>query len=738
MTAAASPTPWRMCPACGHWQRAPEGTACSVCQWSRLALGAPGRDLAELRVLVDAELRSDRTWHITGITTPRVGAAINQAIILQRLNDDGLRSLLGRAATGGASFPSWRSWELFRELAGSLLTDELNSLIRRSWEGLRHPSAARVLVSIRAMLLDPDIALAEGEPAPAWLEVVPFDAAAAAAAAKLRDGDVTFDVTRTPVSFAPGGDRIEVAVRTPREMLIHECKLVSGDKPLLVAPLTRIVRRDTLTALPPIVLSAEAVRGLAANGASGGELQLSVRGTEKRFATRIPVAALPAFSAVADIFLDLGSTNTKWALRLEGKEPVEHDQDTATLTEVWGIDAYRKAELLSDSAGDRWSEWVARALPALRHWVGREHNAYLRNVHLSLPSTEQFDVIALGKILRDAARSGDGASRSPQDALRRATAENLVSQGAVVLVPEHELVAAHYLGVLRILLKAAQAYARRFESHEARRADQAKRQRTWDSRQAAVRDYESRWFGYRWFNDRPAGPSGSRPSVDTKITNPAEWMNDLVEHPEQFDHVVLLDAGGLSLDISVLEKHELVRALSRSDTGCGGEAISSRIGRHEIGPRGTRYKAQLGLRWLPARDLSDPAQREYRDATRELYGPVLTRLIRTLGETRWKKSPHCCVLLTGGGSRNPHLAEYISELASDAGLRANVVDAPTVQDLIRQAREFPEPLQELGSEEVRRFEATQVWSERRERQPLARYDKFAVVGGMCALGGGRL
>jgi hypothetical protein len=737
MTAAASTTPWRMCTACGHWQKAPEDSACIVCQWSRpLALSAPSTDRAELRVLVDAELRSDRTWHVTGITTPRVGAAINEAIVLQRLNDDGLRALLGGSETSGASFPSWGSWELFREFSRSLLTDELNSLIRRSWEGLRQPSPARVLVSIRAMLLDPDIELVEREPAPAWLEVVPFDAAAASAAAKLRDDEVTFDVSRTQVSFTPGGDRIEVAVRAPCEMLISECRVVSGDKPLLVAPLTRIVRRDALTALPPIVLSAEAVRGFAANGASGGRLLLSVRGTETRFVTRIPVAALPAFSAVADLFLDLGSTNTKWALRLEGKEPVEHDQDTATLTEVWGLNAYRKADFLSDPTGERWSEWVARALPALRHWVGREHNAYLRNIHLSLPSTEQFDVMALAKNLRATVRSDEGTA--PQDALRRATTENLVSQGAVVLVPEHELVAAHYLGVLRILQEAAQAYAGRFENHEVRRADQAQRQRTWDSRQAAVKHYDSRWFWYRLTHDRPTGPIGSRPAVPTKIANPAEWMNDLVEHPEQFDHVVLLDAGGLSLDISVLEKHELVRALSHSDTGCGGEAISSRIGRREVGSRGTRYKAQLGLRWLPARDLSDPAQREYRDATRELYGPVLTRVTRSLGGTRWKKSPHCCVLLTGGGSRNPHLAEYIIELASEAGLRANVVDAPRVEELIHLAREFPEPLQALESEEIRRFEATQVWSARRERQPLARYDKFAVVGGMSALGDGRL
>lgn len=735
MTAAVSITPWRMCQACGHWQRALDNSACSVCQWTHLVADAPGTDLAELRVLVDVELRSDRTWDVAGLTTSRIGAAINQAIVLQRLNEDGLCSLLDEAKTPGSSFPSWRSWELFRDFAQSLLTDEVNSLIRRSWEGLRQPSQARVVVSIRAMLLDPDITLAEGEPPPAWLEVVSFDEAAAAAAAKLRDGEVTYDVTRTQVGFAPGGDRIEVAVRSPREILIRECRVVSGDKQLLVAPLTRIVRRNVFTALPPVVLSADVVREFAADGASDGELQLSVNGTEKTFATRIPIAALPPYSAVADIFLDLGSTNTKWALRFDEKEPVAHDQDTSMLTEAWGIDAYRKSKFLADPTGDRWSEWVARALPALRQWIGREHNAYLRNVYLSLPSTEQFDVTALGKTLRDMARSDDGVWRSPKDALKRAITENLVSQGKVIVEPEHELIAAHYLRVLHILQKAARAYADRFESHEARRADQAKRQRTWDSRQAAVKDYESRWFGYRWINDRPKGPSGSRPTIDQKIQNPAEWMNNLVEHPEQFDHVVLLDAGGLSLDISVLEHHRLVPTLSHSYARCGGEALSSIIGRREVGPRGTRYKAQLGLRWKQAQDLSDLGQLEYRKATRELYGPVLRPVIGSLRKTHWKKSQGC-VLLTGGGSRNPHLAEYVELLAKEVWLCANIMVAPVVQDLIRQAREFPEPLQELSAEEVRRFEATQLWSERRERQPLARYDKFAVVGGMWAVAGG--
>ena len=733
MMSDVSIMPWRICQACGHWQRVSEGVVCSMCQWSRLELGSPSVDLSEIRMLIDTELRSDNSWHVTGITTPRVGAAINQAIVLQRLNDDGLRALLRGLRTHAASLSSWRSWEEFREIASSLLTDEVNSLIGRSWQSLRQPSRARALVSIRVMLFNPDIKLGDGFSPPPWLEVIQFDKATTLAAAKLRDEDIKFHFSRTQVNFfAPERYQIEVAIQAPQEIFIEGCKVISDEKPLYTSPLARIVRRDTLTSLPSIYLSAEAVHSFAVKSTSSLDLLLSVRGTEKRFVTRIPIVTLPPFSAIADLFLDLGSTNTKWALRIDGNEPIELDQDTVTLTEEWKIDAYRKSDIISDTTGERWSDWVARALPALRCWVGSEHKAYLRNVHLSLPSTRQFDVISLARRVLSDAPSSNSHFFTSQRALRSAITHNLLAQGTVVLVPEHELVATHYLDVLRVLQRAAQAYARQFKSHNERIEDAKKRQQEWDTQQTKVKEYESRWFLSRLFNARPTGPNGSRPTVDEQIQNPADWMNKLIEHPEQFDHVILLDAGGLSLDVSVLERHELVRALSHSDISCGGEAISLQIGRREPGPRGTRYKAQLGPRWESNKDLSDPAQREYRDVTRELYGPVLTQVIRELGETRWKKSPYCCVLLTGGGSRNPHFKEYINELAIDVGLIATVVDAPLVQDLVRQAREFSNPLQELDSDAVRRFEATQRWSERRERQSFARYDKFAVVGGMLA------
>lgn len=733
MTAAQALAPWMMCQACGAWQRASEPATCSTCQWTQATSSAPSRRSADLPVLLDVELRSDRTWHVATITTDRLGAALDHAIALQHLNGEGLLELTGRRASREQRFPPMPAWERFRHYATELITREANAVISRSWAGLREPSPLRARIAIRALVLDPDIEFdVDIEESHRWLQVLPFDEAAAAAARQLRVKDVQFDLAGTSVGFGEGGDRVVVSVRTPREVMVRACEVVSDERVLLEAPVTRVVRRDALTALPPIALPANAVRGFAQAGRPHGELRLSVHGADRLFMAEIPLTDLPPFDAVGDLLLDLGSTTTKWALLVRGSSPIEQDQDTALLTQAWGIEPYRKAELMSDPEGEAWAEWVARALPALRAWVGREHRAYLRNVYLSLPSTEEFDVIALGKSLSERATAGLDPDDSPTSALGSAQQMNLIANGQVKLLPEHQLAAEHYLGVLRTLQRAASEYAARFKSSEQRRAAQAQRQAAWDEKNRKLKAYERKFFLARLFATRPDGPTGARPSVASKAANPAAWMNDLIEHPEQFDQIVLLDAGGLSLDISVIYRHRLVPALSFSDATCGGEAVSSRIGRGVTGSGGTRYKAQLGLRWDDAPDLSDPAQREYLDVTRELYEPVLKRVFQTLGESRWTGSRHCCVLLTGGGSRNPHLGQLVAELAAAASLDARVVDAPVVEELILQARAFPAPLRALDSQPVERFEITQTWSARRERHARARYDKFAVVGGMWA------
>ncbi|MHB1955899.1 MAG: hypothetical protein ACYCOU_19385, partial [Sulfobacillus sp.] len=437
----------------------------------------------------------------------------------------------------------------------------------------------------------------------------------------------------------------------------------------------------------------------------------------------------------ADLLLDLGSTTTKLVLRVEGRASVVRDEETTVLTKNWGIEAYRKADLVSDPSGERWCDWMVRVLPALRRWVGQEHNAYLRNVYVALPATASFDVKRLANDLANESAPGTA------QLLLAATAEHLVANGRVVLKPEHELVAAHYLDVLRILQRAAKEYTERSKKWRKKIKAQTSKQREHDQKAHKHNEYKDKFFVIRWFTPEPERPSGSRPVVDPDIAAPEDWMWRLIAHPEELDHVVLLDAGGLSLDVSVLEKQKKekkqipVAELGYSDADCGGEAISARIDRHEIGDRGTRHKAQLGRAWRDMPDLLDPPQREYRDVSRRLYERPIRLVFKNLGE-RWKSARDCTVLLTGGGSRNPHFAEFVGEVASEFGLAATVVDARVVQKLIQAAREFPEPLHDLDAVCVRNFEEVQRWSETRERNEYARYDKFSVVGGMVTLGDG--
>ena len=372
-----------------------------------------------------------------------------------------------------------------------------------------------------------------------------------------------------------------------------------------------------------------------------------------------------------------------------------------------------------------WSDWLARALPALRHWVAQEHATFLGDVIVSLPTTKRLDVDRLAHAIRD----------QENGPLALSVREHLVCSGTVHLAPEHALLARHYLDVLGVLQSSAKAYSKRFKSQEDLRTAQMSKRNSWESQDAALQQYKSKFFLARWFSKKPRGPSGSRPTISSALTDPEAWMRDLIERPEQLDRVLLLDAGGLSLDIAALEGHRLVRELSHSFDGCGGEELSRRIGRGQTGPQGTRHKAQLGLRWQDAPNPRDPQQREYIAATRDLYEPELGSLLRDLG-ARWRRSRASVVLLTGGGSRNPHLRDLVGELTVAEGLQPTVADAPYIQEMLRQARLFPEPLPELESPTVHRFQETQTWSERRERQPWARYDKFAVVGGMLVPDGG--
>ena len=704
-------------------------------------------------MLLEVECHKELGWRLTGVQTARFpGDLLQDSLFRHRSALEGGLLAGGRAGSPQA-FPDLQAWQRLRDHAGAILGEEVNVLIGPCWPAASAPTPLPVQVSLRLLLLDPK-ATTPGFTVPAWMVVLPFLEAAGQNASRCTEAEVQFDLSATRIGFDPGGDRLEASILVPRDILLECCELFTTQGPkgsprlIWKGDCNRPVAAGQVTAMPGWSLPAETIRQLSSGvvkapglGESSvlwpilglfqtppvAEARFHAWGRSQAFTCKLPVPDMPAQHRVAELMLDLGSTNSKLAVRIlraPFNEIETRDLETATLTAALGLATYRKADMIADPSGARWCEWVALLLPAVRRWVGKEFNAFLGDIHLALPMTSNFDVDLLAASLTS--KSGQG----PGPQLGTAARFHLADGGSIRLLAEHQLVAAHYLEPLRCLQQVARTYQERFRKHEQTRQTQTSARLRHDAMADRRREYDNSWF--KWFRSEPPRPNGPRPQVPQRLADPAEWMRQLLAHPEQLEHVIIFDAGGLSLDISVLAGHELIAKLSHSDAGCGGEAISARIGRKETGSRGTRYKAALSDAWRKRGDLARSDQREYRDVTRDLCAQPLGKVFDSL-KANWSKGCPCTLLFTGGGSGNPHLVEFASELAQAAGLQAAAVDAAATQGMLNLARKFPEPLAELESEPVRRFLAVQDWS--LEKNTDVGYDKYAIVGGMCGSAG---
>ncbi|MFB8831993.1 hypothetical protein ACE0DR_28015 [Azotobacter sp. CWF10] len=521
--------------------------------------------------------------------------------------------------------------------------------------------------------------------------------------------------------------------------------------------------RDLMNPVLDVRLTAEVLWHLSPESENkktvdSAKLSVHLRGMDEPVFIRIPCGNLGYRAQLIDVFLDLGSTTTKYIIRVGDHLLRPQTKRTAKLTEDWSLPRYEKARILKDQTGAEWARWVTELLTSLRRYTAQEHRGYLRSVHLTVPQTGQLNVATLAKAL--ASCSNDTTEFLNLDtALIRALVNKACMESVsiasgeqvVVLIPEHESLAQHYLAPLKVLHQAAVSYHKSFRDREEERAYQKRRQKEWDQKLVEQQDYDNSFFLWRWLNTRPAGPSGKRPSISLAFRSPADWMQRLVAHPHLLDRVVLLDAGGLSLDIAVLESSVLVPSCSRSDATCGGEALSlefaKRLGISNITSEdSTHQKARLGHLWAnPANAASLPwderfrrfggsQQEAYREATHFVYRQAVTDLASAIaGQWTRPHSARCTILLTGGGSRNPHFQELVAECIAQAGLEPDVVDARGIQDLLDEARTFKHPLPDLTSTPVTLFTTVHGWAlgeiQGSERMT---YDKYAVVGGLLA------
>ena len=703
------PRRWYVCEACGHWQMAlPESRLCGACGWSKVLPAIDGDPLNHgFRILVDASLRSDGTW----------SAAIRAPRLIQLIGATDLISLIeNRLAryTSPGHFPSESSWALCRRDIGRDAVQKLASKldgVDLEKEGFSRPP---VSVSFRCALVDRDIVYPPE--LPRWVVCTPFHEASEVTAQNLDEGGLAVhDISE--IGFDERSDKLSLKFKAKHSVVVDGVDVTdsSGDRLLQRFRRTVLAPREETVRITDLQLRAEVIRKMAAPDYVG-RLLIRLKGRKQPLPCGVlpHVSQAPHEACTASLFLDLGSTSSKWALELQTGTTVKltaHLQDSSALTKQLGLDEYRKADVIrADSVAiGNWTKWWADAVPALRYWVGREHGAYLKEVNLSVP------------VARSSAASRDKpliATLNEDPPLNTTRRLHLVEPATLRFSPEHELIADHYLAPLRVAEEAALEYVKIV----AERADEVE---AWNDALDRTRAYKDRPWWKRLFGERPVGPEGRRPE---QLPSPTREVESLAERVGQLNRVLILDAGGLSLDVAVVENGVVTAELGHSLGECGGEALSCRIGRKRVGKEGTRYKAQLGL--LADASHSDPKQREYREQTQALYGVGLNPIFEQLGK-RWQAKRRCIALLTGGGSKNPYFVEMITEMAKSRKLEMWPVDASTLDAIVDACEELVAGIgSDLDARDISRFREVLEWSQKREIHSTASWDQFAVIGGM--------
>lgn len=745
---------WSLCLACGRWQRTV--ASCGGCGWSRLAatdevgsMNATGEciDGSTIRVLLDIEARSDGSVHASALHTDRLAPIRYNAILLRDLGgEEALR--LPRTS------PDVQAWHDLRAIARRHISRAVDELVRPRWPGRAPRADTPVEVCIRALVLDPQRSdWASGLP---WVEVVPLQAALQLAGRDLADGALALDLHETVLSLDEGGNRLRVsALCSSGELMTTNAELWAEG-----LELGRICRWEDSTFLHrdramPIVdgqLPAIALWHLAPRGGvrPSAELRMHVLGRDRPVCAEVPCGDLGDRDRLVDLYLDLGSTTTKYVVQVGSALELPQLKRTAMIASEWGLPPYDKARLLGDPTGKAWCTWVDELVRALRAFVAKKHRGYLRSVHLTLPQSGSLPVALMAAQLNRPIETPTPLDGAAIRSLLATIATETVEPRLLALHSEHEAIACHYLEPLRVLRQAAQSFHGTHTNHERNRASQRARQAEWEARKEAQGEFERRNWFYRIFHSRPDGPAGDRPSVVESLVSPADWMRRLLANSDLLDCVVLLDAGGLSLDIAVLESRKLVDELSRSDATCGGEAVTAEFARRlQTGDLdsedGTREKARLGALWCNYdndsslsiddrfRRFGGRDQRTYHAVTRDIYDVTVRSVMSGCG-ARWQGTRRrCTMLLTGGASRNPHFFELVEECAKSAGLDAWILDAALLANLLNEASAFEHPLPELHAPAIELFRTVHAWAMREVRgSDRMAYDKYAVVGGLLA------
>ena len=746
------------CLACGAWQQ--RTSPCDVCNSKRLtpaeSVGSIDTstgttiDSGAVRVLIDIELRSDGQIRASRLYTERLAPIRHDTRLLSELDKKVRDRLVNRVNVSVA-------WAELHASLTELVTKAVGDLIRPRL--LTKDSKVDVELSIRLLQLNQNLNLPPNLLFP-WLEVITLKDALARVNALLKLDELKTELYGSRLSLNEGGERLQLGICAPIELVVDQVTLCLKDKPSEVLEefnASTFLVRERMTSVLDVRLKSPTLWRLSPSSSAktpAVELQVSFQGVkDKTLRVDVPCGDLGLRETLVDVFLDLGSTTTKYITRVGEQLSPARTKSTNKLSEEWSLTPYDKKRLLSDGTAGEWSRWIATLLPALRRYAAREHRGYLRRIHLAIPQSGPLNVNALSSAVAQRqlyAPIANGLNATAINALRERAISDAVGFEAggkvVCLVPEHKAVANHYLEPIRVLQDVAKNYKELYKKNEDDKKSKEAKKVEWNNQRKKKDDYDKKGIIHQIFNKSPV--VGVEPIIPESLMTPTEWMERLIKYPDILNSVLILDVGGLSVDIAVLESETIHADYSKSDISCGGEQVTRKFSEQLEMPymtseEGTREKGRLGVAWstpntahLPIENriarFGGRQQRAYREASLNLYDSVISDILGVVARYwKGKNRSHCIIILTGGGSRNPHFQDVVSEKIAGAGLDTYIIDANYLYNTINQARNFKEPLPDLNSPSIKLFTDVHSWAQVQGAEYMS-YDKYAVLGGLLA------
>ncbi len=523
----------------------------------------------------------------------------------------------------------------------------------------------------------------------------PFDEIAEAQSIQLSQKDVT--VENGSVALIPG-TRNRVLLRTKRGFFLGGLRFFGNPCLGEVEESRAISEGSTLVTLPEI-----AVAEYACLNRTAGRVELEcLVGSAGRAVgpVKVNVSVPPLKHPPVAVFVDMGSTMTKllvvelttsplpdtpsdggWLEQLrrdlhqadseKGRADriasIEPPKATADFISERGLPAFDKAAL-DKLPAEALVSWFESAIRALAGFVACSKMRLISHVFWSFPDTRKRDFTALNEELN-----------------RRV---GRVVLDRIEIVPEHHCLRRNFGGVLHFLASKAQAQHRdRTDAQKHNKSienQKSEADATFSKEQKAYG--KKSWF-VRLFHSAPEAPDTSK-LRQVQVPTLDEWHKQFrhINAAETLDEMVVIDAGGYSLD--VFAHTESGMPLARS-FAVGGSMLTSRLRRFLADERG------VALEDLPWNETEErkcricdydepeehrPAFRRCRELTAEIYDPALHEMADWIAPQ--SASRGIPVVLTGGGMGNRFLRERIRDILRDHGVRSHATDTVELSGLL--------------------------------------------------------